>query len=147
MKTHDEKDSVMAKAVGANGQRLTRQKMEVFHYLQEHWINHPTAEEVYFGVKRWVPSISLATVYNCLESLVSCKLLNRLDIPGPHHYEMRGRKHDHFRCVACGKIFDLETSIPIDRMVGSGNHFEVIEYQLLLSGYCPKCKPHKKSST
>ncbi|MBV9463356.1 MAG: transcriptional repressor, partial [Verrucomicrobiae bacterium] len=53
-------DASMIKALEETGQRLTRQKLEVFHFMQKHGVDHPTAEEVYFGVKKAVSSISLA---------------------------------------------------------------------------------------
>ncbi|MBV9464263.1 MAG: transcriptional repressor, partial [Verrucomicrobiae bacterium] len=85
-------------------------------------------------------SISLATVYNCLESLVGCKVLNRLNIAGtPSHYEMRGPQHHHFRCVACGKIFDFEARLPVTRLAEETG-FRVTDCQLQLSGYCPACQ-------
>jgi Fe2+ or Zn2+ uptake regulation protein len=129
----------------SSGQRLTRQKREVFHYMREHGVRHPTAEDVYFGVKSIVPSISLGTVYNCLEALVACKLLNRLTIAGTatHRYEMRGREHHHFRCIECGKILDVQADIPV-QVQPEKHRFEVTEFHLQLSGYCQECKEKKK---
>ena len=149
MKPNAKRDDIIARAIGSSGQRMTRQKMEVFHYMQEHGIRHPTAEDVYFGVKRAVPSISLGTVYNCLEALVACKLLNRLTISGTttHRYEMRGREHHHFRCVACGKILDVSASIPVSKVLPDRHDFEVTEFHLQLSGYCPDCKEKKNIRT
>jgi Fe2+ or Zn2+ uptake regulation protein len=140
------KDEIIARAIESSGQRLTRQKMEVFHYMQEHGIRHPTAEDVYFGVKGAIPSISLGTVYNCLEALVSCKLLNRLTIAGTttHRYEMRGHEHHHFRCIDCGTILDVHAEIPVKKVLPGPHDFEVTEFQLQLSGYCPDCKGKKK---
>ena len=145
MKTHDHKDEVIVRAMESSGQRLTRQKMEVFHYMQEHGMRHPTAEDVYFGVKSALPSISLGTVYNCLEALVACKLLNRLTIAGAttHRYEMLSREHHHFRCVACGKILDVPASIPASKVLPDRHDFEVTEFHLQLSGYCSDCREKK----
>ena len=138
-------EETIARAIEASGQRLTRQKMEVLHYMQEHGVVHPTAEDVYFGVKSAVPSISLGTVYNCLEGLVACKLLNRLTIAGTttHRYEMRGREHHHFRCIACGRILDVDAEIPVKKVLPEKHEFEVTEFHLQLSGYCPECKEKK----
>lgn len=147
MKTNEHKDEVIARAMESSGQRLTRQKTEVFYYMQEHGMRHPTAEDVYFGVKAAVPSISLGTVYNCLEALVACKLLNRLTIAGTttHRYEMRSREHHHFRCIACGKILDVDATIPVGKVMPEPHDFEVTEFHLQLSGYCPDCKEKKNT--
>ena len=145
MNSREPNDELIARAMETSGQRLTRQKIEVFHYMQEHGVRHPTAEDVYFGVKSAVPSISLGTVYNCLEALVACKLLNRLTIAGAttHRYEMRGREHHHFRCVECGKILDVQANIPV-QVQPDKHRFEVTEFHLQLSGYCQECKEKKK---
>ncbi len=153
MKTNEhkdvDKDELITRAMESSGQRLTRQKMEVFHYMQEQGMRHPTAEDVYFGVKRAVPSISLGTVYNCLESLVACKLLNQLTVAGAttHRYEMRSREHHHFRCVACGKILDIQASIPVSKVLPDPHGFEVTEFHIQLSGYCPECREKKNKSS
>jgi Fe2+ or Zn2+ uptake regulation protein len=148
MNSHDPHDEVIARAMESSGQRLTRQKMEVFHYMQEHGVRHPTAEDVYFGVKTAVPSISLGTVYNCLEALVTCKLLTRLTIAGAttHRYEMRGREHHHFRCVECGTILDVHADVPVNKILPDRHDFEVTEFQLQLSGYCPECRRKRGKS-
>jgi len=145
MNQHEPNDDLIARAMESSGQRLTRQKVEVFHYMQEHGVRHPTAEDVYFGVKSAVPSISLGTVYNCLESLVACKLLNRLTIAGAttHRYEMRGRDHHHFRCVDCGAILDVHADVPVSKVLSNRQEFEITEFHLQLSGYCSACKKKK----
>ena len=53
----------------ASGIRLTKQREEVFGLLLQKR-DHPTATEVFLRAKKHMPSISLATIYNCLEALV-----------------------------------------------------------------------------
>ena len=66
-------------ALEAAGWRCTTQRLAVYDHLScaEH---HPTAEEVYQGVRLIIPKISLATVYKArqlrLNRLVALKLLH-----------------------------------------------------------------------
>ncbi|MEG2586361.1 MAG: transcriptional repressor, partial [Akkermansia sp.] len=60
------------------GLRLTRQRQEVYQTLLEQR-DHPTAGEVYLRVRNKMPSISLATVYNCLDALVVHKLVKQVN--------------------------------------------------------------------
>ena len=55
------------------GWRYTRQRSSVFSFLQAATC-HPTAEQVFAGVRTEIPHISLATVYKALEALVDAGL-------------------------------------------------------------------------
>ena len=65
--------------ISHNGHRLTPQRREVYNVLLEDR-DHPTATEVFLRAKKRVPSISLATVYNCLETLVECGLAKQVNV-------------------------------------------------------------------
>ena len=65
-----------------SGLRLTKQRQEVYQVLLEQR-DHPTANEVYQRVRKKLPSISLATVYNCLEALVNHGLVNQVNFARP----------------------------------------------------------------
>jgi Fe2+ or Zn2+ uptake regulation protein len=57
---------------------------------------------------------------------------------------MRGHEHHHFRCIDCGTILDVHAEIPVKKVLPGPHDFEVTEFQLQLSGYCPDCKGKKK---
>src|SRR5437667_1622970 len=107
--------AALRRALAAAGWRFTRQRAAVFEYLRS--INdHTTAEQVYEGVRRDLPHISLATVYKALEALVAAGLANKLpDASGPARYDCRSDAHYHFRCLKTGKLYDLPT--PFDRQL------------------------------
>ena len=52
------------------GLRMTKQRKVVYGVLIDEKRDHPTASEVFTRAQNRMPSISLATVYNCLETLV-----------------------------------------------------------------------------
>lgn len=101
-------DETLREALERCGRRFTRQRAEVFAYLRaDH--THPTAEAVFAAVRRVIPNLSLATVYNALEALVAAGLASRLadDGGGPVRYDGRSDAHYHLRCQRTGQVHDL----------------------------------------
>jgi len=77
--------------------------------------DHPTAEEVFDRVKTQVPTISLATVYNCLVALVQCGLIKQVNfVREPTRYCPNLHQHAHFHDATTGEIHDVD--IPTDVM-------------------------------
>src|SRR5262245_29043780 len=75
------------------GCRFTAQRGEVWRYLAA-VEDHPTAEQVYRAVRRRIPHISLATVYNALEALVEAQLATKITSGnGSARYDCRGEDH------------------------------------------------------
>jgi Fur family peroxide stress response transcriptional regulator len=71
--------------------------------------DHPTADEVFVRVKQEMPTISLATVYNCLEALVQCKLVRAVNFErGPTRYCPNLSPHAHFHDEATGATYDID---------------------------------------
>ena len=60
-----------------NGFRFTAQRREVFDAVVNRR-DHPTAVDVFMQAKEKLPTISLATVYNCLETLAECGLVKHV---------------------------------------------------------------------
>lgn len=106
-------------------------------------LTHPTAEEVYVGLKADNPSLSLATVYRNLKFLVSEGIAEVVaTIDGKEHYDALFNKHDHFICNKCGKIFDMGTESFLNRedYPSFGKEFDISDHKLTLYGICPACK-------
>ncbi|HUJ42548.1 MAG TPA: transcriptional repressor [Opitutaceae bacterium] len=77
--------------------------------------DHPTAEEVFDRVKALIPTISLATVYNCLDALVQRGLIKQVNfVREPTRYCPNLHEHAHFHDEATGEIQDID--IPADLM-------------------------------
>lgn len=137
-------DLVLRDALEANGHRFTEQRAAVFRFLSVTEV-HPTADEVFLGVRRLLPGISLATVYKSLETLVGCGLAVKLTYgDGSARYDGRTDPHHHARCVACGRVVDVLGDMPkqnFDAMRGSADGFTVTGYRLELTGYCGACVP------
>ena len=135
-------DQILREALDARGHRFTDQRGAVYRLLV-HTTVHPTADEVFLGVRNEVPGISLATVYKSLETIVSCGLASKLShADGSARYDGRTDPHHHARCLACGSVSDVpgqlrDSELPLVRSEANG--FHVTGYQLELTGYCPEC--------
>src|SRR4051812_32712756 len=89
------------------GRRFTRQRAAVFAFLRAAEF-HPTAEQVFAGVRQTVQRISLATVYKALEALVDAGVAARLTSEdGTARYDGRSDSHYHLRCLQTGQVRDL----------------------------------------
>ena len=104
---------------------------------------HPSAEDVYNKVKKKLPEISLATVYQTLELLESEGILLKISLPdGKSHYDPFINPHFHFYCEKCGKIEDKEiaNTKTLEETITKESNFEIKNYTVLVYGFCKKCK-------
>ena len=132
-------------AISHSGLRLTPQRRQVFDALLEER-DHPTATEVFLRVKQQMPTISLATVYNCLETLVECGLVRQVNFDRePTRYCPNLQQHGHFICSECGTVTDVEMTCPSGRNRGwkLPPGFSVTSIELNLRGTCAHCRQTK----
>ncbi len=98
----------LAQRLADSGLRSTPQREVVYNVLLAKR-DHPTADEVFARVKSDLPTISLATVYNCLETLVQCDLVRAVNFErGPTRYCPNLQPHAHFHDEQTGKTHDIE---------------------------------------
>ena len=108
MSTATHNADALAQRLADSGLRATPQREVVYDVLLKKR-DHPTADEVFARVKAERPTISLATVYNCLETLVSCDLVRPVNFErGPTRYCPNLRPHAHFHDEHTGKTHDID---------------------------------------
>jgi len=101
--THD-----FTQKLADSGLRATPQREVIYGSLLGQR-DHPTADEVYARVKSEMPTISLATVYNCLETFVQRNLVRAVNFErGPTRYCPNLRPHAHFHDEAAGSTHDID---------------------------------------
>lgn len=101
-------DLSLAQKLADSGLRSTPQREVVYDVLLKKR-DHPTADEVFVRVKTELPTISLATVYNCLETLVQCDLVRAVNFErGPTRYCPNLRPHAHFHDEQSGATHDID---------------------------------------
>lgn len=134
-------------AMGREGLRLTPQRRQVYEVLMDKR-DHPTATEVFIRAQKKMPSISLATVYNCLETMVGSGLVKAVHVDRePTRFCANLREHGHFHCTECGHVSDIEFSQNRDKEWKLPSGFLVTQHNVTLRGLCPDCGSSAKSST
>ncbi len=124
-------------AVG--GFRFTPQRQHVYAVLLE-TRDHPTAEEVFIRVKRVMPDISMATVYNCLDALVKCGVVRQVMVDrGAARFCPNMHEHGHFYCDGCGRVFDLDLPEDAPFKLPLPRGFQAERIDLSAHGRCPAC--------
>lgn len=89
------------------GLRMTKQRREVLSVILSDR-DHPTANDVFSRSQERMPTISLATVYNCLEALVSHKIVRQVNFERESsRYCPNLADHCHFQDEKSGTIHDV----------------------------------------
>ena len=87
--------------------RSTKQRLCVYDVILEKR-DHPTADDIFLRVRKKLPKISFATVYNCLETFVECGLVKKINLDrNSSRYCPNLSPHAHFKCKDSGRIIDL----------------------------------------
>ena len=130
------------------GLRMTDQRRAVYEALMGRR-DHPTAVEVFIRVKAKMPTISLATVYNCLETLSGCGLVKTVNHERePSRFCPNLAEHAHLFCEGCGSVMD----VPLRNRRRAHEVWEIPEdvvvshHEALFRVLCPKCATAKKKS-
>ncbi|MEY3548199.1 MAG: hypothetical protein RLZZ552_566 [Verrucomicrobiota bacterium] len=98
----------LQEALGKSGQKVTPQREAVFTVLLAQR-DHPTVDEVFQRAREVMPGLSLATVYNCLETFVGCGLVRQVNHEREStRYCPNLAPHAHFRDKATGRVHDIE---------------------------------------
>jgi Fur family peroxide stress response transcriptional regulator len=103
----DTESMTLAQHLTDSGLRSTPQREVVYQVILAKR-DHPTAEEIFARVKTLMPTISLATVYNCLDTLVQCGLIKQVNfVREPTRYCPNLHAHGHFHDEKTGDIHDI----------------------------------------
>lgn len=121
--------------------KLTPQRLAVYKYLMG-TKEHPSAETIYKGIQEDYPTMSLATVYKALKTLVEVNLVQEINVgEGNFRYDGKTVPHAHIQCIDCGKVEDLE-SFDLDFLnteASKHTNFRVISNKVYFYGVCPEC--------
>lgn len=122
----------------------SKQREAILNELQNR-CDHPTAAQVYEGVRRVIPNISLGTVYRNLASLVeSGEILSVSVGDGYEHFDGDKSFHLHLHCKCCGAIIDSR----VDDDIKSLAHFDGFTPETsvcVVYGTCKKCSQKAKN--
>jgi Fur family transcriptional regulator, stress-responsive regulator len=121
------------------GWRLTAQRRVIAEAMTGEHV-HLAADEVLERARQTLPEVSLATVYNTLNELVSIgEVLEITHDDGRKRYDPNVTDlHHHLVCVECGRMLDVHTDdprLPVDQQHG----FELLGVEVTFRARCPEC--------
>lgn len=131
------------------GVRVTAQRLAVYRALAED-PSHPTAAALYRRLRRAMPSLSPATVYRVLESLVQDGLLRRVSTTGgAGRFDANLTPHQHLICRVCGRMTDVHApavpavpAVEVGRVAAQARpRFVVENVDVRIVGRCETCPP------
>jgi len=120
---------------------LTKQRRIILRVIRES-DKHLTANQVFDDARQLLPGISFATVYNSLNYLKNQGLIGEIKFgTDANLYDRKLTRHDHALCNKCGKLVDLELTIPKKLLeeAASRSKFKPETIELTLRGLCPRC--------
>ena len=118
------------------GLRMTKQRREVLSVILAER-DHPTANDVFSRAQKRMPSISLATVYNCLEALVSHSLVRQVNFERESsRYCPNLSDHCHFQDETSGKIHDVvfKEGVKLEDLLELPQGTEISHLEISLKG-------------
>jgi len=124
----------------APSSRNTRQKEAIRAVFLE--ADRPLApEETLALVQQQGQSVSIATVYRNIASLIEDRWLTTIDVPGQAaRYEVAGKAHHHhFQCTDCNTVYELSGCVMKTRpKLPRG--FTYSAHEFFVYGTCATCK-------
>ncbi len=138
---------ISRKALNVAGMRVTNQRALLLELIRQ-GEGHLDADELYRRAREKQPRLSLSTVYRTLQLLKKLGLVEELHFDETHHhYEVKpSAEHHHLVCLSCGKVVEFHNPLSryIKRNVAEAKDFEIIDTELRMTGYCPKCHEGRK---
>lgn len=121
------------------GLKVTPQRLLICKLI--HQAGHINIDGLSDEISNISPSISLATIYKNLNSLMSEKIIREIKVEGAKSYfEYNQGAHVHFVCKGCGAIEDLVTdSSKLLEYAQSYTDRAVTDCALTVYGFCSKC--------
>jgi len=119
--------------------KATPQRLVIIESID--YYGHINIDKLYEEVKNKFSSISLATIYKNINSMISNTLLLEVKIPNEKSvYEIVKEQHSHLVCKNCGEVIDIK--IDTTRIVDSISQdykFSIEKSDLVFSGSCESC--------
>lgn len=122
--------------------KLTPQRLAVYKYLMS-TTEHPSAETIYNALHTDYPTMSLATVYKAIKTLVEVDLIQELNVgEGNFRYDGNSVSHPHIQCISCCKVEDFD-SLSLDdlnQIAEKHTDFKVLSNKVYFYGLCTNCQ-------
>ncbi|MDR3596392.1 Fur family transcriptional regulator [Clostridium sp.] len=122
--------------------KLTPQRLAVYNYLLN-TTSHPSADVIYTDIHIQYPTMSLATVYKALKTLVDVELIQEINVgEGNFRYDGNSAPHPHLQCLGCGRVDDFK-DLSLDNLNSLAEEhtdYQIITNKIYFYGYCTNCQ-------
>ena len=126
--------------------RITPQRKTILNYLITHH-NHPTVETLFSDLSAEQSNLSMATIYNTLNLLVSVGIVIELsNETAGIRYDYFGRPHFHAICDNCGKITDVfydnfpKIQSELKQVANEQTGYQISTAHVEVHGLCTDCQ-------
>ncbi|WP_456431229.1 Fur family transcriptional regulator [Nitratifractor sp.] len=130
-----------AEVLKSHGLKATFQRMTILAVIEE--LGHASIDEIYENVLKTHPTLSLATVYKNIVTMVEQGVLVEVPISGrKSKYELKKHEHLHLICTECGSVTDrqMDEIISADtEKIARDSAFRLHGRQVNLYGVCEHC--------
>ena len=117
----------------------SRQREAILNELRSR-CDHPTATQVYEGVRKTMPNISLGTVYRNLSAHVENGEIISVSVgDGYEHFDGDRSFHLHLRCRQCGDIIDSYVDENKIKKLAEFDGFTPQSSVCVVYGLCKNC--------
>lgn len=120
--------------------KATPQRMAIIELM--HTTGHISIDDLYRAIKQKFASISLATLYKNIHTMMELSLIREVKIPGQKaKYEIEKESHAHILCKSCGELKDIPFNAEsLLQKSMDMSHYVVDEVSIVVSGVCPVCQ-------
>lgn len=117
---------------------MTKYKKRILEIINESY-EHLHAQEIFNIIKKEMPNVVLATIYNNLNALVLENKIKKITIDGQIDRYDKIKKHDHLVCSKCGKLMDVsfnDLTKTLEKQIG----MHIVDYDLKAYIVCDECQ-------
>ncbi|MCK9226266.1 MAG: transcriptional repressor [Syntrophorhabdaceae bacterium] len=119
--------------------KMTPQRIAIMKYLEGN-VTHPSAGDIYSALHGQFPTMSLATVYNTMETLKDQGRVIELSIdPAKKRFDPNTEPHHHLICIKCKVVVDIFVEFPMKLPEDERYGFEIIGNRVDFYGICKDC--------
>ena len=142
-------DTDQASLLRAHGIQVTAQRLAVLRAVGGE--PHVAADRVAEVVRAEIGAISLQSVYDALNVLVTEGLIRRIQPSGsPALFEDRvGDNHHHLICRICGRVVDVDCAVGDAPCLAASDDkgYQIDEAEIAYWGRCPDCQSQSPASS
>lgn len=126
--------------------KATPQRLAIMQLMSQ--AGHISIEDLYQAIREKFSSISLATLYKNVHTMMDVSLIREVKISGQKtKYEIEKEAHAHVMCKSCGELKDIPFN-PLSLLQKSVemSHYTADEVSIVISGICPVCQKKEAGS-